>query len=119
MEEQLKDVHDTEKLPHIKRTITYINDNYASKIKINELADHVGVNRSYLASSFKKATGYSPKEYLLTLRMEKAKSLLEKTDMLVNAVANSVGYTDQLAFSRMFKEYTGISPKAFREEHKL
>ena len=119
LEEQLKDVHDTEKLPHIKRTITYINDNYASKIKINELADHVGVNRSYLASSFKKATGYSPKEYLLTLRMEKAKSLLEKTDMPVNAVANSVGYTDQLAFSRMFKEYTGISPKAFREEHKL
>jgi len=119
LEEQLKDVHDTEKLPHIKRTITYINDNYASKIKINELADHVGVNRSYLASSFKKATGYSPKEYLLSLRMEKAKSLLEKTDMPVNAIANSVGYTDQLAFSRMFKEYTGISPKAFREKHKI
>jgi len=116
LEEQLKNVRDTEKLPHIKRAITYISDNYASKIKINELADHVGVNRSYLASSFKRATGYSPKEYLISLRMEKAKSLLEKTDMPVNAVANSVGYTDQLAFSRMFKDYAGISPKAFREK---
>ena len=116
LEEQLKNVDDMEKSPHIRKAITYINDNYASKIKINELADHVGVNRSYLASSFKKATGYSPKEYLLSLRMEKAKSLLEKTDMPINTVANSVGYTDQLAFSRMFKEYSGISPRAFREE---
>ena len=97
----------------------WVTDNYASKIKINELADYVGVNRSYLASSFKRATGYSPKEYLICLRMEKAKSLLEKTDMPVNAVANSVGYTDQLAFSRMFKEYAGISPKAFRDNKKI
>ena len=119
LEEQLKNANDTEKLPHIRKAITYITDNYASKIKINELADHVGVNRSYLASSFKRATGYSPKEYLICLRMEKAKSLLEKTDMPVNAVANSVGYTDQLAFSRMFKEYAGVSPKAFREDKKL
>lgn len=119
LEEQLQTVSDVEKLPHIREAITYINDNYGSKIKINELADHVGVNRSYLASSFKRATGYSPKEYLLTLRMEKAKSLLEKTDMPVNAVATSVGYSDQLAFSRMFKEYAGISPKAFREDKKL
>ena len=119
LEEQLKNTSDTEKLPHVRKAITYISDNYASKIKINELADYVGVNRSYLASSFKKITGYSPKEYLLYLRIEKAKLLLEKTDMPVNAVANSVGYTDQLAFSRIFKEYTGISPKAFRENKKV
>lgn len=115
LEEQLWQGDDVEKMPHIKNAIAYINENYSSKIKINELADYVGVNRSYLASSFKKATGYSPKEYLLSLRMEKAKSLLEKTDMPINAVAHSVGYSDQLAFSRMFKEYAGISPKAFRE----
>ena len=119
LEEKLKTVSDTEKLPHIQKAITYLTDNYASKIKINELADHVGVNRSYLASSFKRATGYSPKEYLICLRMEKAKSLLEKTDMPVNAVASSVGYTDQLAFSRMFKEYAGVSPKAFRDDKKI
>lgn len=119
LEEQLRNANDAEKLPHVRKAIAYINDNYASKIKINELADHMGVNRSYLASSFKRATGYSPKEYLLCLRMEKAKSLLEKTDMPVNAVANSVGYTDQLAFSRMFKDYAGVSPKAFREENKI
>lgn len=104
---------------YIKNAIDYIAKNYSQNLKINELADYVGVNRSYLASSFKKATGYSPKEYLLSLRMEKAKSLLETTDMPVNGISNSIGYGDQLAFSRMFKRYTGVSPTVYRDEHKL
>lgn len=104
---------------YVKNAIAYIAENYTQKIKINELADYIGVNRSYLASSFKKATGYSPQEYLLNLRMEKAKSLLKQTDMPINAISNAVGYTDQLAFSRMFKQHSGLSPKAYREEGKM
>lgn len=100
---------------YVKNAIIYITENYTQKIKINDLADYIGVNRSYLTSSFKRATGYSPQEYLLNLRMEKAKSLLKQTDMPINAISNAVGYTDQLAFSRMFKQHTGFSPKAYRE----
>ena len=70
------------------------------KVKINELADYIGVNRSYLTSSFKKAVGCSPQEYLVNLRMEKAKNLLKNTDMPINAVAAAVGYQDQLHFQR-------------------
>jgi AraC-like DNA-binding protein len=103
---------------YIRSAISYIAQNYSQNIKINELADYVGVNRSYLASSFKKATGYSPKEYLLSLRMERAKSLLETSDMTINGISNAIGYSDQLAFSRMFKKYTGISPTVYRDEHK-
>lgn len=114
----LKVSHGGETSAYIRNAISYISENYSSNIKINELADYIGVNRSYLASSFKKATGYSPKEYLLCLRMEKAKTLLEKTDMPINSIANSVGYTDQLAFSRMFKRYSGVSPRAYREDDK-
>lgn len=110
--------HKAEASEYIQRAIAYIGQNYSQNIKINELADYVGVNRSYLASSFKKVTGYSPKEYLLSLRLEKAKSLLETTDMTINSISNAIGYTDQLAFSRMFKRYMGISPSVYREEHK-
>ncbi len=109
---------ETELPVHVKNTVSYITENYDSNIKINELADLIGVNRSYLTSSFKKATGYSPKEYLLFLRMENAKLMLEQTCMPINSVASSVGYTDQLAFSRMFKRYSGMSPKAYRESRK-
>lgn len=117
-DESIKTSQDLDTSVYIRDAIAYIAENYNSNIKINELADYIGVNRSYLASSFKKVTGYSPKEYLTRLRMEKAKSLLEKTDMPINSVANSVGYTDQLAFSRMFKNYSGKSPKAYREDDK-
>lgn len=101
---------------YVKHAMEYIAFNYNQKIKINELADYIGVNRSYLTSSFKKAIGCSPQEYLVNLRMEKAKSLLKKTDMQINAIANSVGYSDQLAFSKIFKQHYGMSPRAYREE---
>lgn len=118
-EMHLHPIQETETSEYIRIAIKYIVENYSQKIKINELADYVGVNRSYLASSFKKATGYSPQEYLLSIRMERAKSLLETTDLPVNTISNSVGYSDQLAFSRMFKRYAGVSPTTYREEHKL
>ena len=93
----------------------YISHHYQEKVKINELADYIGVNRSYLTSSFKKAVGCSPQEYLVNLRMEKAKNLLKNTDMPINAVAAAVGYQDQLAFSKIFKQNFTVSPKEYRK----
>ena len=58
---------------YVKHAMDYIAHHYREKIKISELADYIGVNRSYLTSSFKKAIGCSPQEYLVNLRMEKAK----------------------------------------------
>ncbi len=91
-------------------------DNYAQKIRISELADLIGVNRSYLASSFKKTVGCSPQEFLVNLRIEKARSLLKTTDLPVSAVARAVGYADQLAFSKVFKQRCGISLRMYKDE---
>lgn len=101
---------------YVKHAVEYITHNYQSRIKINEMADYIGVNRSYLTSSFKKAMGCSPQEYLVNLRMDKAQSLLKKTDLPINAIASAVGYQDQLAFSKIFKQNFGVSPRAFREQ---
>ena len=76
----------------------------------------MGVNRSYLSSTFKRLTGYSPTDYLIMVRMEKAKSLLTKTNYSIGQIAAEVGYTDQLAFSRMFKRRFGESPRKYRED---
>ena len=100
---------------YVKHAMEYIAYHYREKIKINELADYIGVNRSYLTSSFKKAIGCSPQEYLVNLRMEKARDMLRNTGMQINAVAAAVGYQDQLAFSKIFKQHFGTSPKAYRE----
>lgn len=101
---------------YVKHAVEYITHNYDKRLKINEMADYIGVNRSYLTSSFKKIMGCSPQEYLVTLRMDKARSLLKKTDIPINAVASAVGYTDQLAFSKIFKQNFGMSPKAYRQQ---
>lgn len=101
---------------YVKHAVEYMTYHYDEKLKINDLADFIGINRSYLTSSFKKHMGCSPQEFLINLRMEKAKSLLKKTEMSINAVANAVGYPDQLAFSKVFKQHCGMSPRMYKEE---
>lgn len=101
---------------YVKHAMDYISHHYNERIRINELADYIGVNRSYLSNSFKKAIGCSPQEYLINLRMEKSKSMLRKTDKPIYEISNSVGYTDQLAFSKIFKHYYGVSPREYREQ---
>lgn len=61
----------------------------------------------------------SPKQYLQQLRMEKAAELLTNTTYKVSLISSSVGYDDQLAFSKNFKHFYGISPLKYREEQKV
>ena len=100
---------------YVKHAMEYIKHHYREKIKINELAEYIGINRSYLTNMFKKTIGCSPQEYLVEFRMEKAKNLLKNTDMPINAVAAAVGYQDQLAFSKIFKQNFTVSPKEYRK----
>ncbi len=104
---------------YVKHAMDYLSSNYSQNIKINELADYIGVNRSYLTICFKKEFGCSPKEFLMDIRTKKAKSLLKFTDMQIKEVAESVGYIDQLAFSKAFKKQIGMSPSDYRKNQEL
>ena len=88
--------------------------NARGDVKVADVAHTIGISRSYLTSVFKKETGLSPQQYLMNFRMEKAANLLRSTLSPVNVVAEEVGYSDSLAFSRAFKNYYGKSPTAFR-----
>jgi AraC-like DNA-binding protein len=100
---------------YVKQVIDYISMNYSKKIKINELADYIGVNRSYLTNSFKREVNISPQEFLQNIRMDKASSLLKETAIPINAIALQVGYDDPLAFSKIFKQRFGVGPRKYRE----
>ena len=99
----------------VQRALDYISHNFEKNIKISILASHLGVSRSYLSSSFRKAVGCSPQSYILNLRMERAASLLRTTTLPINVISITVGYPDQLAFSKIFKQYYGSSPSDFRK----
>lgn len=101
---------------YVGQAIDYIQRNFRSNIKINDLASYIGVDRSYLSGIFKSVTSLSPQEYLLRYRMEQAEHLLQNKAYKVGDVAELVGYHDQLAFSKMFRRYKGLSPTEYREQ---
>lgn len=94
--------------------IDFIHKNYDQKITVAEIADYIGLNRSYLGTLFKKQLNMSIKEYLTRFRINKACTLLATTDLTISDIAKSVGYDDPLHFSKTFKKYKHISPSEYR-----
>lgn len=100
---------------YVNYAVEYIRANYSS-IRISQVSEYVGINRTYFTSIFKKRMLMSPQEYLMQVRINKGKELLRTTALSVRAVAQEVGYEDQLAFSKLFRKKTGFSPEQYRKE---
>ena len=99
---------------YVVKALDFTEHHYERNIRIGELAAFLGVSRSHFSATFKKCVGCSIQEYIVSLRMSKAAGLLRDTAMPVYAVANAVGYSDQLAFSKIFKQKFDVSPLAYR-----
>lgn len=111
-------VGETDKaLRYIREVIRFISNRYQEPIKIQEIADLCGLDRSYLCKIFKHATNYTPQEYLIFFRIKKAKQLLKDPELPIQHIAYSVGYNDPFAFSKAFKKETGVSPSQYRAEY--
>ena len=92
----------------------YIDINYSKQIKVEDIADNIGVDRKYLRNLFFKYLGVSTKDYLTDVRIEKAKEMLAQSSVAVGEIALAVGYSDALAFSKLFKKHVGVSPSEYR-----
>ncbi len=88
---------------------------YSRKITIDMLSNYVGLNRSYLNSIFKEALGKTLQQYLMEFRVRKACELLENSSLPVGSISHSVGYPDQLLFSKVFKRIQGVTPTEYRK----
>jgi YesN/AraC family two-component response regulator len=91
----------------------YIQMNYKKEISLEELANHISISSYYLSRIFSKSEGITYKDYLIKLRMEKAKQLLIEGKKNIKEISIEVGYIDQNYFSKAFKKYYNKSPKAF------
>lgn len=101
---------------HVEDALKYIEDHYCDPITIQDIADHLNINRSYLHRIFKSFTGASIQSYLLDYRIRQACILLRTTGLSVRVVAHSVSYIDPLYFSRIFHQKMGVSPSEYRKE---
>lgn len=94
--------------------LDFIRRNYAA-ISVMDIANYLGISRSHLTRLFKASLGCSPREYLNRLRMRRSAWLLANTSMSVQEISGSVGYEDQLTFSKAFKKAYDVSPRYYRE----
>ncbi|WP_141501246.1 AraC family transcriptional regulator [Paenibacillus luteus] len=101
---------------YVRKAMEYIKTNYYNKVSITELAGMIGIDRIYLSSLFKESIQLSPQMYLLQYRMDKACDLMNNQQLSISDISHSVGYSDPLLFSKMFKKVKGISPSHYRRK---
>ena len=97
-------------------TATYFNEHYNRNINIDEYAGSRGMSVSWFIRSFRKYTGQTPMQFILSLRINNAQILLETTQYSINEIASIVGYDNQLYFSRLFRKQKGCSPSEYRKK---
>lgn len=97
----------------------YLDINYAEKIKLQDVAKAYGIHPNYLTRIFHEKYGASPKQYLMNLKLKKAGRLLATTKLNISIIASSLGFDDQLSFSKYFKKKFGVSPSEYRRQSTL
>ncbi|MDP4551119.1 AraC family transcriptional regulator [Alkalihalobacillus macyae] len=102
---------------HVERTLTYINENYMNEVMLDQIANELHINKYYMCHCFKEVTGISVNKYLSKRRIEEAKKLLLSMELSVQAISLKVGLNGTGQLSRLFKQYVGVSPLAFRKQH--
>jgi iron complex transport system substrate-binding protein len=99
----------------VAQAVRYLHENYKEPITLESLAGLLDCHPRHLQRLFKSRTGTSPIDYLIRVRMDKAKELLLTTDFALKDIAEGVGYADSYYFGRLFKKTEGVSPIRFKD----
>lgn len=105
-------------MDEMDQSVAYFHANYHRTISIEDYARDHGMSVSWFIRNFKDYTGTTPTQYLLSLRISNAQSLMESTAYNITEIARIVGYDNPLYFSRLFKKQCGVSPTEFRKQLK-
>ena len=95
---------------HVQNALQYIRKNYNKDINLNTASDYIHLSPSHLSRIFKKETGSSFTEYLVSYRIEIARQLLKDGNMDLKEIAEKVGFNSYNYFLRVYKEKTGNTP---------
>jgi AraC-like DNA-binding protein len=103
------------KTPLIRSAMSYMEEHIGDAFSLDELCSYLNISKFYLAHSFKTQTGFSPTEYLITLRLSNAKSMLRCTSIPIGEIAERCGFNSSSYFIQTFKKKEGITPLAYRK----
>ncbi len=116
LQSSIKKYTPTEKQKKIAPALDFIAENYAKKIKNEELAGITGYSTVYFRQLFTEVVGMSPIDYIAHFKIEKAKKMLNSDHASISDIAQELGYQNIYDFSRSFKKYTGVSPSKYAEK---
>ena len=100
--------------PLIQKALHVIDKSYKEPISLNSVAEQLNITPQYLSRLFMKEMSRSFVDYLTSYRMERAKNLLQDTNMKINMICVQVGYQDAKYFCTLFKKITGVTPNQYR-----
>ena len=103
---------------YVSRTKDYVRKHYRGKIRLNPIAESLGINPNYLSRLFRQETGEHLFDFVNRVRVERAASLLIYSDMKLNQIAEYVHFPTQSYFGKMFKRFKGVTPRVFRERNR-
>jgi AraC family transcriptional regulator len=98
----------------LRKVTDFIEENYERDLALAEMAGAAGISPFHFAREFKKATGLAPHQYLIKVRIERAKASLTKSELPIVEVGLRAGFNNQSHFTRLFHKRTGVTPKAYR-----
>lgn len=99
----------------VAQIIRYLDEHYQEKISLDQIAKNMYLSTFYISKIFKSETGDTPINYLIALRMEKAKELMEESPgESIQSIAALVGYEDVYHFSKLFKKHFGVAPSQYK-----
>jgi len=102
----------------VRRAVQHMRRNIRTETNMDELARSVGVSRRTLETSFRREMGYSPYDYLIRLRLERARYLLTDSDMRIGEIAEESGFGDIRTLGTWFRRNLGLSPRQWRAMHR-
>lgn len=104
---------------YLNFAVNYIENNLSCPIAISKLASLIGITETYLYKIFSSRFNMSPKQYILSRKLERASNLLIATDISVTKIASLVGYDNVLTFSRLFSKKIKMSPQKYRNKARI
>lgn len=103
----------------LRPVINYISEHYAEKIYIEDLASIIMVSPDYFTKMFRDSIGKTPIGYINGIKVNRSMQLLISTDKSIAEIADEVGFYNANYYHKIFKQYMGESPLAYRKAHKL
>ena len=114
---QYREIKKAKKTDIIQKSIQFMKDNLENKITLDDIAYQAGYSASYFGALFSQKTSYAPMDYYNQLKIQRACSYLQFSDMKIKEIAFKLGYYDPFHFSKAFRQEMEITPKEYKKRY--